>query len=426
MTRSSKLDQMTPVGLDESVAERNVFRVAFINTHPIQYFAPMYNYLTRSGLEVTALYLSDFSIRGGHDRGFDRAITWDIDLLAGYHHQFMGRAATRREIGGFFSMIAPELWSAIRHGGFDAVVIHGHNLAAHHVALAASIVSCTPVFARAETHLGLTRTAWRQKLRTPLLKAWYHAFDGFLAIGSGNARYYEAMGVPQSKIFSMPYTVDNERFIASAASTRDLAVRAETRAKLGLSGDSPAILYAAKFDRRKRPDDLIEAFRRLQVGGVDAQLVMVGSGDLEARLRSLVEDSEIRNVTFPGFFNQSELPKIYAACDVFVLPSENEPWGLAVNEAMCAGLPIVLSVEIGCAEDLVTNGVNGASFSAGDVDQLAAALRPLLIDPDYRARAGQASLERIRHWGYRECADGLRTAIASTKALRRDQVRSDA
>ncbi len=149
MTTSSKSGQTIPIELDDPAAERNVFRVAFVNTHPIQYFAPMYEYLTRSGLEVTALYLSDFSIRGGHDRGFDRAIKWDIDLLAGYKYQFMGTAATRRKIGGFFSMVAPELWGAIRHGRFDAVVIHGHNLAAHHVALAAALVSRTPVFARA-------------------------------------------------------------------------------------------------------------------------------------------------------------------------------------------------------------------------------------------------------------------------------------
>ena len=78
-----------------------------------------------------------------------------------------------------------------------------------------------------------------------------------------------------------------------------------------------------------------------------------------------------------------------------MLPSENEPWGLAINEAMCAGLPIVLSEEIGCAEDLVATGVNGATFRAGDVDGLAAALRPLLVDPAHRARAGKASLERL-------------------------------
>jgi glycosyltransferase involved in cell wall biosynthesis len=396
------------------------YRVAFVNTHPIQYFAPLYAHLTRhAGLDVTALYLSDLSIRGVHDRGFGQAVKWDIDLLDGYTPRFMGKAATRRQIGGFFSMIGPELWPAIRGGKFDALVIHGHNFASHHMALAAAWSSGTPVFGRAETHLGLTRQAWRKSLRTPLLKAWYKAFDGFLAIGTGNARYYEAMDVPRDRIFSMPYTVDNDRFISAAKIA--LPNRAATRARLGLMGDSPAILFAAKFDRRKRPDDLIAAFHRLQKDGVEAQLVMVGSGLLEQDLRSMVTEQGIRDVTFPGFVNQAELPSVYGACDVFVLPSENEPWGLAINEAMCAGLPIVLSEEIGCAEDLVATGVNGATFKAGDVAGLADALRPLLTDHELRSRCSAASLERIQRWSYRECATGLRQAI-DTSLIRRGRV----
>jgi glycosyltransferase involved in cell wall biosynthesis len=406
---------MTEPKRDELV---RAYRVAFVNTHPIQYVAPLYAYLTRHGLEVTALYLSDFSIRGGNDAGFGLPVKWDIDLLAGYRPRFMGSAASRRRIGGFFSMVGPELWHAIRRGRFDALVIHGHNLAAHHVALGAALASGTPVFARAETHLGLKRVAWREFLRAPLLRNWYRAFDGFLAIGTANARYFEAMGVPETKIFPVPYTVDNDRFIAAAAAAGTPEMRAATRARLGLRGGDPAILYAAKFESRKRPEDLLLALGRLQREGIAVQLVLVGSGELEDKLRAMVAEQQIRNVTFPGFVNQSELPRIYAAADVFVLPSENEPWGLAVNEAMCAGVPIVLSEEIGCVEDLVESGVNGATFTAGDIDGLVAALRTLLVDADHRARAGKASLERIARWSYRECLAGLGAAIKTVRARR--------
>jgi glycosyltransferase involved in cell wall biosynthesis len=412
--------ECTPMPAPKRDELGRVYRVAFVNTHPIQYFAPLYAYLTKHGLEVTALYLSDFSIRGGHDPGFGQAVKWDIDLLAGYTPYFLGSAASQRRIGGFLSMVSRELWQTIRRGRFDALIIHGHNLAAHHVALGAALASGTPVFARAETHLGLKRAAWRQFVRKPLLRNWYRAFDGFLAIGTGNARYFEAMGVPKTKIFPMPYTVDNDRFIPAAAAGATSEIRAATRARLGLMGDDPAILYAAKFESRKHPADLLAAFGLLQHEGIAAQLVLVGSGELENKLRSIVAEHQIRNVTFPGFINQSEMPRVYAGCDVFVLPSDNEPWGLAVNEAMCAGLPIVLSEEVGCAEDLVVSGVNGATFSAGDIDGLVAALRTLLVDPDHRVRAGKASLERIARWSYRECMTGLREAIETVRARRRD------
>jgi glycosyltransferase involved in cell wall biosynthesis len=341
-------------------------------------------------------------------------VKWDLDLLDGYTSQFMGKAASRRRIGGFFSMIAPQLWSAIRGKGFDAVVIHGHNLAAHHLALVAAKSSNTPVFARAETHLGLSRSAWRQTMRTPLLKAWYRAFDGFLAIGTRNRQYYEAMGVPASKLFSMPYAIDNDRFLRATQLTS--GKRDAIRSKLGVDDDAPAIIYAAKFDRRKRPADLIEAFHKLQQSGLTAHLVMVGSGRLDGQLKAMVAARNTQNIVFPGFVNQAELPEIYAACDVFVLPSENEPWGLAVNEAMCAGLPIVLSEEIGCAADLVESGVNGATFKAGDVDALTDALGAILTNPDHRAQCSEASVARIPQWSFAQCAEGLRSAIDATRS----------
>lgn len=392
-------------------------RVAFVNTHPIQYFAPLYAYLNRTGrFDATALYLSDFSIRGGLDKGFGRTVTWDVDLLGGYTAEFMGKAAGRRRIGGFFSMVAPELWAAIRHGGYHAVVIHGHSLAAHHVALAAARSAGVPVFTRGETHPRLRRSGWREVVRTPPLKAWYKMFDGCLAIGSANKRYYQLMGVPADRITVMPYTVDNERYIA--AGRQSPAARAAMRARLGIKSDAPAILYAAKFDARKRPDDLLCAYSLLRSEGIAAELVMVGSGALEDGLRSMVSELGLEGVTFPGFVNQAELPAVYGACDLFVLPSENEPWGLAINEAMCAALPIVLSEEIGCVEDLVENGVNGATFQAGDVAGLTMALKALLIDPARRVRAGQASLARIARWSYSECAVSLEQAVTGARHRR--------
>jgi glycosyltransferase involved in cell wall biosynthesis len=391
-------------------------RIAFINTHPIQYFAPLYAYLNRTGnFDVTALYLSDFSIRGGMDPGFDRPVTWDIDLLAGYTPVFMADAS-RGDISGFFSKVAPDLWGAIRQANFDAVVINGHNLAAHHVALMAARSVNTPVFTRGETHPRLQRTAWRKLMRGPILKSWYKLFDGCLAIGSANARYYVQMGVPESKIWLMPYCVDNERYMSFANLTNN--GRAEMRRRLGISSESPTVLYSAKFDKRKRPDDLINAFAHLRREGVNAELVLVGSGHMEEQLKNLARACGLEDVSFPGFINQAELPSVYAACDVFVLPSDNEPWGLAVNEAMCAGLPIVLSEEIGCVEDLVADGVNGATFNAGDVLGLAAALKPLLTDPVRRQQAAKASVERISGWSYRECAEGLDNAVRTARRRR--------
>jgi glycosyltransferase involved in cell wall biosynthesis len=111
------------------------------------------------------------------------------------------------------------------------------------------------------------------------------------------------------------------------------------------------------------------------------------------------------------FINQSELPALYAASDVFVLPSEHEPWGLAVNEAMCDSLPVISFREVGFVPELVKDGINGYTPAAGDVEGLARVLQRLIEGEDLRRRQGKASLARMRQWGYRQCLEGIRSAL---------------
>jgi len=387
-------------------------RIAVLNTHPIQYFAPLYAYLNaQPDFGITAIYLSDFSLRGAHDQGFGQTVQWDLELLSGYRNIFVGRAAHALEPDrGFWSIATPQVWSAVRNGGFDALWLHGHAYAANLIALAAARSVGMPVLMRCETHLGLPRGGMKRALRGPLLRALYSQCDRFLAIGSMNRDFYLAMGCDPRRIFSVPYSVDNDRFIRSAAMTAQ--ERAEARRTLGVFDNRPIVLYASKFQQRKHPDDLVRACRRLSQEGVSFHLVMVGSGEMDSNLRALVEELAMPDAHFVGFVNQSALPKVYAACDVFVLPSEAEPWGLVVNEAMCAGLPIVAARGVGSAADLVLPGENGAIFDARDIDGLAACLRPILQDDVLRRRMSAQSLDVISRWGYAECAAGLRAALA--------------
>lgn len=388
-------------------------RVAFINTHPIQYFAPLYAEISRSSdLEIEGIYLSDYSIRGGaKDAAFGRIVQWDVDLLTGYVASFTSRAGTRNEPRNFWSMVAPELWGEIGRRRPDAIVVHGHSPAAMLVGVAAAVHNSIPVFLRGETHLGLQRSAVKAALRKPMLSTLYRRLSGVLAIGTANAEFYRAMGVPDERIFPVPYTVDNKRFVT--ASRIDADERKQLRDQLGASGDEPILLYAAKFQDRKRPQDLIAAARLLRDRGLRFVVSMIGSGSLENELRQQVADLNLDCVRFVGFVNQSMLPRMYAASDVFVLPSENEPWGLAVNEAMCAGLPIVTSQEVGCVRDLVRDGFNGATFGAGSPIRLAEALEPLVRDAEIRRRMGDASRQVISRWSYAEDEAGLRLALRS-------------
>ncbi len=391
------------------------FRIAVVNSHPIQYFAPLYAYLNRDPeLEITALYCSDSSLRGGVDEGFKQPVTWDVDLLEGYRVVFLGERAKKRTPGGFFSLVSPELWNEIDRGKYDAVWLHGYAYAAYVLAFLAARRSRLPVFVRGETHLGLQRTGWRRRLRDAILGLASRQVAACLAIGSANRAYYRSLGVPEAKIFDVPYTVDNARFMeAASVAAKD---RSTLRKRHGLPPDQPVVLYASKFEPRKHPRAVIDAVARLRDRGMPLSLLLVGSGELEAELRARVAALALADVVFTGFVNQAELPAVYAAADVFVLASENEPWGLIVNEVMCAGLPVVVADEVGCVPDLVENGGNGRTVPAGDATAIAAALREVLHDEERREAMGQRSLEIIRGWSYADCLDGVKAAVAALRS----------
>jgi hypothetical protein len=123
-------------------------RVAFVNSHPIQYFAPLYAAINRSAdLEAVPIYLTDHSLRGGFDVGFKQPVTWDIDLLAGTDPIFVRHAKTS-DPGQGLKLLAPDIWSIVRRGNFDALVVHGFVFGANHIAVAAAKSAGIPTLGR--------------------------------------------------------------------------------------------------------------------------------------------------------------------------------------------------------------------------------------------------------------------------------------
>jgi glycosyltransferase involved in cell wall biosynthesis len=314
--------------------------------------------------------------------------------------------------GGFWSLVCPGVWTEIRSGRHDAVWLHGYAYAADVLAFLAAKSRGLPVFYRSETHLGLQRSGWKRRLRDWVLSTAARFVDAFLAIGTANRDYYRALGVPEHKIFDVPYTVDNDRFMASAK--LNAAERQTVRQKFGLPPGRPVVLFASKLVTRKHPDHLVHVMARLRDEGVEASLLFVGSGEMEPALRSLVVHYNLdRSVFFGGFVNQAELPRVYAASDVFVLPAENEPWGLIVNEVLCAGVPVIVAHEVGCVPDLVHHGENGLLVQAGDIGSLTDAVRRLLLDDHTRVSMGQKGFAMIDEWNYERCRRGVVAAVES-------------
>jgi glycosyltransferase involved in cell wall biosynthesis len=382
-------------------------KIAVINSHPIQYFAPLYKELNNShGIEITSLYLSDLNLKPSIDPGFKREITWDVDMLEGYNYKFIGKYKKNKP-NGFLSLIAPEIWTEIRSSDYDVIWLHGYNFAAYLVAFLAAKSKGIKIFFRGESHLELTRGWLNSIIHETFCKIFFRYIDAFLAIGTANKEYYKSFGIDESNIFLVPYTIDNSRFTIN----KDLMSHEldKLRADIGLS-NNPTIIFASKFMARKRPQDLLEAARILQKEGLGFNILFVGSGDLEKILHDLVAKYNLKNIFFKGFVNQTSLPLIYAASDIFVLPSIDEPWGLVINEVMSCGLPIIIAKGIGAANDLVREGENGFTFEPLNPIDLSSKLKAMLEDSSLRAKMSKNSVNIINSWTYKECVMGVKKA----------------
>ena len=163
--------------------------------------------------------------------------------------------------------------------------------------------------------------------------------------------------------------------------------------------------------KRKHPELLINCAINLNRNGYEFHLLMIGDGELKKDLEKIVEKNNLKNCTFTGFINQSEIPKYYSISDLFVLPSENEPWGLVVNEAMCAGLPIILNKEIGCSDDLLLNNINGFEIDIKNIYSLEKAITILLKNHKKLDEMKANSTKIIKHWNFEKCKKGIKKAL---------------
>ncbi len=139
----------------------------------------------------------------------------------------------------------------------------------------------------------------------------------------------------------------------------------------------------------------------------------MGDGEERRNLEARAAASALASIRFCGFRNQSELPRFFDLASVFVLPSEHEPWGLIVNEVMNAACPVILSTDVGCHPDLLTDGVEGCLFPVRDVAALTQALRTVLASPETTRAMGQRAFERIQPWSFDADIAGLKQALAA-------------
>jgi glycosyltransferase involved in cell wall biosynthesis len=385
-------------------------KVAVLNTHPIQYFSPLYKRLTvDDSIDLTVYYCEMIGLETFFDEGFKKQISWDIPLVEGFKHKFLKNYWKKGDLKGFFSLINPSILSELLKNRYDAIIIHGTSHFTLVLAILFSKLIGTKVFIRKASHTLTKVHHHRSKTKKWLTEMLIRMCNGCLAVGKLNRIYYQTLGIADEMIFLVPNAVDNDRFIAASTMSKDEII--QLKSHHGIDPELPTILFVSRFLESKRAIDLLQAYKLLEKKGIQANLLLIGSGEDEQNIRNYVNTEKLKNVHLLGFINQLEMPKYYGISDVFVLPSEDETWGLVINEAMCAGLPVVTSDRVGAAYDLIKNRGTGFIHGVGDYEQLATYLEKLLVDAELRSSMGKQSLKVISDWDLDGSVSGIKKAI---------------
>ena len=389
------------------------YRIGIVTSHPIQYKIPWYRALTNHPeIDLTVFYamLPDAVQQGA---GFGVAFEWDIPLLEGYRYQVLENVSPEPSVVRFGGCDTPSIRQIVAEGEYDAFITNGWVVKSCIQALRACRRHGVPCIVRGEAN-ALRRRAWWKRLGHRLLLRQYSAF---LYIGQANRDFYLRHGVPVDRTFFAPYCVDNDRFAGAAEQMRES--RPSIREQWHIPAEAVTFLFCAKFEPKKRPQDLLAAAARVAdrrgAQRNSIHVLMVGDGELRSECERAARASELP-VTFTGFLNQTEIVQAYVASDCLVLPSDyGETWGLVVNEAMACGLPAIVSDRVGCHSDLVLPDVTGSVFPFGDCDALARGLARLASSPDGCRGMGASAKAQVTQYSVDRLVQGTVEAVGHVR-----------
>ena len=260
-------------------------------------------------------------------------------------------------------------------------------------------------------HEDVGRSAIRERVKRAIVSQ----FDAALAGGSPQSRYIEALGIPRDRIFTPYAAVDNKFFAKAAANARtDPSVH---RHLPGLQSPTPFFLTSGRFIQRKNFARLLEAYDnyvRIHRSSRPWRLVLLGDGPERRKLVDLARRSVACDaITFAGYHQADEVAVYYGLASAFIHPPIVDQWGLVVNEAMAAGLPVLVSTGAGAAEDLVQDGVNGFRFDPSAAGALAEAMSRISRPEAGLTQMSRRSRELVDSWAPQRFADGLWQAVSA-------------
>ena len=378
-------------------------KVAFIISHPIQYYVPILTGLVERGnIDLKVFYTWGEQSINKFDPGFNRVVEWDVPLLEGYSYEFLNNTAQDPGTHHFNGIVNPDIIQRIEEYNPDKIVVFGWSFKSH-LSVLKYFKGKVPIYFRGDSHLLTKQSSFKNLIRRLYLNWIYRNVDYPIAVGSNNKEYYKWVGFKEENIFFAPHAINESRFVVYTDELKRKV--ADFKSELKIPEQHIVFLYTGKFEYRKNLQTLIQA--KLNLKDQPCTLLMVGNGPDEEMLKNMASTDP--NIRFVGFMNQSQMPMIYRSADVFVLPSVSETWGLGINEAMNCGLAIIASDKVGSAVDLITN--NGYIFEAVNSDMLSVKMKELIQHNNILMEMKEKSIINIKDWSINKLVVNFENAL---------------
>ena len=386
------------------------YNLTWIQTHPTQYASPLLEKIAlNKNLNLTVLYVSDFSTKTYFDKEFSKSIRWDTDLLSGYKYFFLNKKSKG------ISFLNPIIWPSYKIfkiiKNSDYVIIQGWQ---HYILIILGLISkifSKKIILRQESPVKLkisrSKIIFKKSIIHFLLSSiLINLSDYFLYISTLNKRYYLSRGIKSKKLFFSPYTVDNKLF-----SNQGKKISSELEEKLKFNNDNPVMLFASKLSERKNIMGLLNAYKNSFENNLN--LIIIGNGTLSTNVKNFINVNKLSSsVKYLGFINQQSLPYIYEKSDIFILPSFEEKFGLVINEAMYGSCAIISSYEVGASYDIVIHKKNGYVYDSLADKSIEKAIRYCLKNQRY-VDMGIKSKQIIENWNYDKTVQSLSEIVLS-------------
>jgi glycosyltransferase involved in cell wall biosynthesis len=376
-------------------------KIAFLQSHPIQYHSPLYDQLEQNALvDFKIYYCSDYGLAIDGKRfhpEFGELPNWDIDLVNGHSYEILKNNSFKKGIfNGFFGLMNFSIYNKLKKDRPDVLVINGWN----YFTMIWAIICCKligiKIYVRGDNSIDGDAQLSKFKLAIKHLlygKLIFPLYTKIAYVGESNKAFFKSYGVKDAKLIHLPHAVNNNKF--NSYYRQNITKKLEIKERLHIP-DVFNVLFIGRLHSEKRILDVIEAIKKVSV---KVCLTIIGDGKMLSEVRKACDDLPSGLCKLIGFKNQEELLDYYITGDLLVLPSQLETWGLVVNEAMNFNIPIIVSDKVGCSKDLCLEK-NGYVYKMGDVNSLSSYIEFLAKNPNIAKEMGTESGRIIKDYSY--------------------------